>query len=183
MHLPHGKACQVLRGQRGVQACRPAADDGPAAAGDVVEVRALIQQGYNNGLWNGAGISSSRGATSPNAGESGKTGLGYGEALDVGMTSFGGFSIDATAGVLEKNRSIVTETDVTWDAWYLHDGRCPTLTPLYRGADWMERECFDMFGIQFEGHPDLRRILLEDSWQGHPLLKSYAVDTAFPPYR
>ena len=60
---------------------------------------------------------------------------------------------------------------------------CPSLVPIFRGANWMERECFDMFGIQFEGHPDLRRILLEDSWQGHPLLKSYAVDTAFPPYR
>jgi NADH-quinone oxidoreductase subunit C len=60
---------------------------------------------------------------------------------------------------------------------------CPSLTPLYRGADWMERECFDMFGIRFDGHPDLRRILLTDDWQGHPLLKSYAVDTPHPPYR
>jgi NADH-quinone oxidoreductase subunit C len=60
---------------------------------------------------------------------------------------------------------------------------CPSLVPVYRGADWMERECFDMFGITFEGHPDLRRILLDDDWQGHPLLKSYAVDTPYPPYR
>ena len=61
--------------------------------------------------------------------------------------------------------------------------RCASLTPVYRGADWMERECFDMFGIHFEGHTDLRRILLEDTWEGHPLLKSYAVDTPHPPYR
>ena len=60
---------------------------------------------------------------------------------------------------------------------------CPSLVPVFRGADWMERECYDMFGIQFEGHPDLRRILLGDDWQGHPLLKSYAVDTPHPPYR
>lgn len=60
---------------------------------------------------------------------------------------------------------------------------CPSLVPVYRGADWMERECFDMFGIRFDGHPDLRRILLADDWQGHPLLKSYAVDTPHPPYR
>lgn len=60
---------------------------------------------------------------------------------------------------------------------------CASLVPLYRGADWMERECFDMFGIRFDGHPDLRRILLDDDWVGHPLLKSYAVDTAYPPYR
>jgi len=60
---------------------------------------------------------------------------------------------------------------------------CPSLVPVYRGADWMERECYDMFGIRFEGHPDLRRILLGDDWVGHPLLKSYAVDTPHPPYR
>jgi NADH-quinone oxidoreductase subunit C len=60
---------------------------------------------------------------------------------------------------------------------------CPSLVPVFRGANWMERECYDMFGIQFDGHPDLRRILLGDDWQGHPLLKSYAVDTPHPPYR
>ena len=60
---------------------------------------------------------------------------------------------------------------------------CPSLVPVYRGADWMERECFDMFGIHFDGHPDLRRILLPDDWEGHPLLKSYDVDTPYPPYR
>ena len=61
--------------------------------------------------------------------------------------------------------------------------RCPTLTGLFRGANWMERECYDMFGVTFEGHPDLRRILLDQDWEGHPLRKDYAVDTAFAPYR
>ena len=60
---------------------------------------------------------------------------------------------------------------------------CPSLMSVYRGANWMERECYDMFGIRFEGHPDLRRMLLSDDWVGHPLLKSYAVDTPHPPYR
>ena len=60
---------------------------------------------------------------------------------------------------------------------------CASLVSLYPGADWMERECLDMFGVRFEGHPDLRRILLPQDWEGHPLLKSYAVDTPHPPYR
>jgi NADH-quinone oxidoreductase subunit C len=61
--------------------------------------------------------------------------------------------------------------------------RCPSLTGLYRGALWMERECYDLFGIQFEGHPDLRRILLGQDWEGYPLRKDYALDTSHPPYR
>ena len=60
---------------------------------------------------------------------------------------------------------------------------CPSLTGLFRGANWMERECYDMFGVTFEGHPDLRRILLGDDWEGHPLRKDYAVDTPQAPYR
>ena len=61
--------------------------------------------------------------------------------------------------------------------------RCPTLTGVWRGADWMERECWDMFGVRFEGHPDHRRILLGEDWEGHPLRKDYAVDTPHAPYR
>jgi NADH-quinone oxidoreductase subunit C len=44
---------------------------------------------------------------------------------------------------------------------------------IWKAADWLERECYDMFGIQFRGHPDLRRILLWDAFQGHPLRKDY----------
>ena len=63
------------------------------------------------------------------------------------------------------------------------EARCPSVVSVWRGANWMERECYDMFGIVFDGHPDLRRILLPQDWEGHPLLKSYAVDTPHPPYR
>ncbi|HTS11376.1 MAG TPA: NADH-quinone oxidoreductase subunit C [Candidatus Limnocylindrales bacterium] len=51
----------------------------------------------------------------------------------------------------------------------------PSVCDVWPAANWLERECYDMFGIVFEGHPDLKRILLPDEWQGFPLRKDYDI--------
>jgi len=76
---------------------------------------------------------------------------------------------------------------VVYDLWsfdHLHEfavkvycardaANVPTVSDLWRAADWHEREAYDMFGIVFDGHPDLRRILCADDWVGFPLRKDY----------
>ena len=54
-------------------------------------------------------------------------------------------------------------------------GVVPTVSDIWRTAEWHEREAFDLFGMHFDQHPDHRRILLPDDWEGHPLLKDYEV--------
>ena len=68
-----------------------------------------------------------------------------------------------------KNHRIRVKVDVA------EDEPVPSVSGLYRSADWAEREVFDMFGIEFDGHPDLTRILMPEDWIGHPLRKDYDV--------
>ena len=56
----------------------------------------------------------------------------------------------------------------------------PTLKGIWASADWLEREVWDLFGIVFDGHDDLRRLLMPDEWEGHPLRKDYPVQVSVP---
>ena len=59
----------------------------------------------------------------------------------------------------------------------------PSVSSVWAGADWQERECFDLVGPRFLGHPDLRRIMLPEDWEGHPLHREYAINTPHRPWR
>ena len=72
---------------------------------------------------------------------------------------------------LERKKRVRLKVRVPGD-----DPVAPSVTNIWPGADWHEREAFDLFGLRFEGHPDLRRILMPDDWEGHPLRKDYPVE-------
>lgn len=63
------------------------------------------------------------------------------------------------------------------------DESLPSLAGVFAGADWQEREQYDMVGVHFSGHPDLRRLLMSEDWVGHPLRKDYALTTPHFPWR
>ncbi len=88
-----------------------------------------------------------------------------------------GFEVVCRVENLESKLALMLRTKL--GAGGLH---CATLTSVWKGADWMERECYDMFGVIFDGHPDLRRILLGQDWEGHPLRKDF-VEAQYAPYR
>jgi len=75
-----------------------------------------------------------------------------------------------------------TETAV-WQVEVPVGEAIPSLVESFAGADWQEREQFDLVGIRFARHPDLRRLMLPEDWKGYPLRKDYAIDTEVAPWR
>ncbi|MGQ3685863.1 MAG: NADH-quinone oxidoreductase subunit C [Candidatus Loosdrechtia sp.] len=76
---------------------------------------------------------------------------------------------------IEKNHRVRIKVPIS-----SAEPRIPTVTTIWKTADWHEREAYDMFGIIFEGHPDLRKILTPDDFEGYPLRKDYPADRRQP---
>lgn len=107
-----------------------------------------------------------------------KTELGFHYLIFVTAVDLkGNFDIVYGFRNVETGEEIFLKTTVGYDE------TVPTISDRFYGAEWHEREVYDLFGVRFDGHPDLRRILLPDEYEGHPLRKDYPMDAPFPPYR
>ena len=95
-----------------------------------------------------------------------------GEPLAVGNSTV------ANSNVVPHNSATFT-----WRVVLQAGESIDSLTALFAGADWQEREQFDLVGVRFAGHPDLRRLMMDEDWPGHPLRRDYAIDTAHAPWR
>jgi NADH-quinone oxidoreductase subunit C len=71
------------------------------------------------------------------------------------------------------NHDIILKVVLDWPSEGEELLKVPTISHLFKAAEWQERECFDMLGIQFTDHPDLRRLLCPDDWSGYPLRRDY----------
>ncbi len=82
-----------------------------------------------------------------------------------------------------RNPQIRDSKTFSWRVQLAPGESLPSLANLYAGADWQEREQFDLVGVRFADHPNLRRLLMDEDWPGHPLRRDYAIDTAHAPWR
>lgn len=96
---------------------------------------------------------------------------GYDEGPGQRLVCF--YHLVAMAEVVEGNGGQVREVRLKVFLSREGEPHLPTLYGLFRGADWQERETFDMFGIRFDGHPHPKRLLMPEDWKGWPLRKDY----------
>ena len=82
--------------------------------------------------------------------------------------------------VILRARSVTTKARITLKTKLEDGASLATLTDVWPGANWAEREVWDMFGIKFDGHPDMRRILMYEEFEGFPLRKDYPIDRTQP---
>jgi len=94
-------------------------------------------------------------------------GLDYPRSLSGVDTGYGLRVVVHLYGI-ESGRKVTVFTELPYERPEIE-----SITDLWPGLEWFEREAYDLFGIRFVGHPDLRRILLEEEWTIHPLLKRY----------
>lgn len=100
---------------------------------------------------------------------------GFEMAADVTAVDYLGKKrtrFEVVAGLLSVQHGLRLRCRIPVEA---ADPTCPSLVPVYPGANFFEREIYDMFGISFDDHPDMTRILMPDDWEGHPLRKDYGV--------
>jgi NADH-quinone oxidoreductase subunit C len=90
----------------------------------------------------------------------------------TGIETESSFAVVHVVRNLESNDTLFVRVAVGKDA-----PEVDSIAFVYAGAEWQEREIFDLFGVTFRAHPDLRRILMPDDYPGHPLRKSFAMDT------
>jgi NADH-quinone oxidoreductase subunit C len=92
--------------------------------------------------------------------------------LGTGNETEASFEVIHAVRNLETNDTLFVKVAVPKDA-----AEVDSIAFVYAGAEWQEREIYDLFGVTFRAHPDLRRILMPDGYEGHPLRKSFAMDT------
>jgi len=90
------------------------------------------------------------------------------------LACLSGVDYESSFGVVYQLRSLAKKTEITVKSLLSKENPViESVSGLYAVADWFEREAFDLLGIQFENHGDLRRIMMPDDWIGHPLRKDY----------